>query len=174
MKLLPIFISILSLLGLLSEKAKSQALRAEPIVDMRVEKVVRRGMSLPATAFVGDSANAVHSEKFFQDDATFHTDKMELREEGRQMLNHFILGIDDDLKKIREQHPSEPLILKIKISQNTKTFSAHRTRIIYSYLIERLVQAGNVQIQKEIVKENSKVNHLSCAISLSDFTKNQP
>lgn len=172
MKFLLIVFSIVCVYVLLSEKAQSQALRVEPIVDMRVEKVMRRGMSLPAAAAESEQ-KIMHSEKYFQDESTFFIDKLELREEGRQMLNHFIIEIDDDLKKIREQHPSEPLILKIKISQNAKTFSPHRMSIIYSYLMERLVQAGNVQIQKEIIRENKEVNHLSCAISLSSFAKNQ-
>jgi hypothetical protein len=139
---------------------------------MRIERVRRGNAALPTASRKSDAAKIMLTEKPFPDDIAFIIGKFELREEGREMLNHFIIKIDDDLKKFREQHPSEPLLLKIKIVQNTKILSTHRTAVIYSYLIERLVQAGNVQIEKEIVKENRKMNQLSCAISLSSFTKN--
>lgn len=168
MKFLPIICFIL----LFFEKAQAQTPRKEPIIDMQVERVRKTNTTLPTASRIGEKTDVMLTEKYFSDDIAFRIGKLELREEGITMLNHFIIEIDDDLKRLREQHPSEQVFLKIKISQNTQTLAAHRTNIIYSYLIERLVQAGNVQIEKEVIRESHKNNQLSCAISLRSFTKN--
>lgn len=166
------FLPLICFLLLFSEKVQAQTRRTEPIVDMRIERVRGKNTILSTASRTWQTPQVMLTEKPFPNEIAFTIGKIELREEGIEMLNHFIIKIDDDLKKIREQHPSEPLLLKIKIVQNAKTLSQHRTAVIYSYLIERLVQAGNVQIEKEIVKTNHQTNQLSCAISLSSFREN--
>jgi hypothetical protein len=166
------FLSLIGFLLLFSEKVQAQTRRTEPILDRRIERVRGKGTVLSAASRTWQTPQVMLTEKPFPNEVAFTIGKIELREEGIEMLNHFIIKIDDDLRKIREQHPSEPLLLKIKIIQSAKTLSQHRTAVIYSYLIERLVQAGNVRIEKEIVSTNHKKNQLSCAISLSSFREN--
>jgi hypothetical protein len=49
-----------------------------------------------------------------------------------------------------------------------------RTNEIYQYLMERLVQAGNVQIRKEVVKvKMPKPQELSSLISVDNLLESQ-
>ncbi len=158
------------LIALFACTIQAQMRRTEPVLDMRIVRAKKR---VPTTAHHPSMLQEVAAEKIFSDSLAFESGKTELKEYGMNRLNHFIIQIDEDIQVFRKQYPTELLLLKIRIMQDTKLIATNRVNTIYNYLIERLVQAGNIQIYKEIVKENRENNQVASAVSLGTDAESQ-
>jgi hypothetical protein len=147
---------------------------AYPKLDRRVDKVKR-----PAGASLSGSALPKHilAKAFFSHALAFETGDASLNFKGEEQLNQFIINIDEAIQIFRSAYPTSPLVLKISIAEDEKMhclLCVRRTNEIYQYLMERLVQAGNVQIRKEVVKvKMPKPQELSSLISVDNLLESQ-
>ena len=145
-----------------------------PKLDMRVEKVKR-----PATASMStiEIPEQILAKAFFSDALAFEIGDARLSLDGEAQLNQFIINIDSAIQTFRKAYPTSPLLLKISIAEDEKThclLCSRRTNEIYQYLMERLVQAGNVQVRKEVIKvKMSKPQELLSVISVDNVLENQ-
>lgn len=147
----------------------AQAPKTFPVLDTRIEKIKRPNA---AALSVGTMPDKILTQAFFSEVLAFETGDTRLNLIGEEQLNQFIIQIDDAIHTFRKVYPTEPLILRISISEDEKwhcLLCTRRTDEIYHYLIERLVQAGNVQIQKEVIKvKMSKPQQLLSIISVNN------
>jgi hypothetical protein len=153
------------------DTTQAQTRLTEPVLDMRIARAKK--ILVSSSTYNKSISQEISVEKVFSDSLAFDADKAELKEDGVNLLNRFIIQIDEDIQNLRKQYPTAVLLLKIRIVQDKKIIASHRVSVIYNYLIERLVQAGNIQVCKEIIKEKRENNQVVSAVSLGTRTGRQ-